>query len=348
MVIKKLFFVFFLPIILFGIVTISASAQQAEINLTASPTSIDVVSPPGTTLSEKVRIRNNADSPIQLKIELKKLVADSTGQISVRDFQKGDDYQQWISIENATLSARPKEWTDIPFTITIPQTAAFSYYWALMVSVESPKSQINTPQAKITGSVAVPILLAIRKNGIIFSGRVDSFATDKGFYEYLPTNFLLTFQNSGNVHVKPRGNIFITDWTGKQIDSIGINEAQGNVLPGSKRTFTSTWDNGFITNEEKIEDGKVVTDSRGNPQTELKIHFDRLLAFRIGKYTATALVVVSGDKRDYSFEQTTSFFVFPWKIVLGTVIFVLLAGIGLANTIKSLFRWIKKMLKKKE
>lgn len=340
-------------LLLFGTVTLvyglsQAVAQQTGINLTASPTSYDLVTTPGTTLNEKVRIRNNTDSPVNLKVELKKLVADATGQITLQDFQKGDDYAQWISVQNASFSAQPKEWSDIPFTLTVPQQAAFSYYWALLVSVESQKSQINTPQTKITGAVAIPVLLAIRRNGLVFSGSIASFKTSNQFYEYLPVDFSLTFKNSGNVHIKPRGNIFITDWTGKQIDSIGINDAQANVLPGSVRTYTSLWNNGFITLEDKIEDGKIVTDAKGNPQKQLKIHFDKLLNFRIGKYTATALVVVSGDKRDYSFEQTVNFYVFPWKIVLGIIAFVLLAGIGLANTVKSLIRGIQKIFIKKD
>ncbi|MDE2025396.1 MAG: hypothetical protein KGJ07_02805 [Patescibacteria group bacterium] len=326
----------------------SAFAQEAGLNLTASPTSYDLVAAPETTLHETLRIRNNTDTPVNLTVSLKKLVADANGQITLQDFQKGDDYAQWISIENASISARLREWVDIPFTLTVPNTAAFSYYWAIVVSQTNQHTTLTGPQAKITGAVAIPVLLAIRKNGLVFSGSITSFQSSQNFYEYLPATFNLTFKNSGNVHIKPRGNIFITDWTGKQVDTIGFNTASANVLPGSQRTFTTIWDNGFITSEEKIEDGKILTDANGKPQTELKIHFDRLLNFRIGKYSATALVVVSGDKRDYSFEQTTNFYVFPWKIIMGIIILVLLAGIGLANTVKSIIFAIKKLFKKKE
>ncbi len=323
-----------------------AFAQQIPFNVTVTPQFFDITTTPGKILTEKVRLRNNNDSPTTYTLSIQKVIADSNGNVSVRDFQQGEDEKSWISISSATVSAQPKEWTDIPLTITIPKDATFEHDLALFISTTSPKKQTNGTQ--ITGSIVIPLLITVQKNGAHIDGKLENFLTNAGWYEYLPVTFSTVFLNRGNVHTQPRGNIFITDWTGRQVATLDINAGQGEVLPNAKRIFTTDWNSGFITYDTKMEDGKPIIDKNGNPQKELKLHFDHVLDFRIGKYTATALLVISGEKRDYSFEQTTSFFVFPWKIVLGILVFVLLAGIGLANTIKSIFMGIRKLFIKHE
>lgn len=339
--------IFFLFLLLFAICYTpfagSAVAQSQPFNVTTSPNAFDLSATPGSTLKQTIKLRNNGDTNQTLKIEIKKLVPTSNGQITILDFKKEEEYQHWIVIggeQNAKSGAvlyptKIKEWTFIPFTINVPETAAFGYYYALVISPESVKTPENTSQTHLTGAVAIPILLAVQKDGMKFEGSFDEFKTNSNFYEYLPTNFMTTFNNTGNVHVKPVGSIFIKDMFGKQVAIVPINKEQGSVLPSAKRTFESTWTDSFIY-YEKQEDGSK----------KLKFKFEKILDLRIGKYTANALVVVSAKDRDYSYEKSTTFWVFPWKIVLGGLIFVILAGIGFISTTKSTAGRISKLFKR--
>ena len=155
-------------------------------------------------------------------------------------------------------------------------------------------------------------------------GKLLSLNVDKNFYEYPPIKFSTVFENIGNVHIRPTGNIFIKDWLGNQVGMIPVNENNGAVLPNVKKTFSSTWDDGFITIEPKIEaNGEPILDKNGKAETELKIRWDKLPSIRIGRYTASEILVVSTANRDIPFTIETSFFVFPWKIAGVILIFVL-------------------------
>lgn len=322
-----------------------ALAQQQQFDISTTPHAFDLTAKPGDTIKKIIRVRNNADTAFKLSVTLKKLIPDTNGKINLVDFTN-EDYRSWIKFDNSSVSALPKEWVDIPFTLSIPKTASYGYYYAIMLSSQDKASQPTTPQAKLTGAVAIPVLLSVEKPGASFTGYLTSFVTNESFFEYLPVTFLTTFTNKGNVHTKPHGNIFITDMTGNTVASLTINKDLGSVLPNGSRTFETVWNDSFITYEPKVEDGKEIMDSSGKPEYHMVFHFDRVLHLRIGKYTAHALLVVSTDTKDISYESSTAFWVFPWKIVSGLIIFVILAGIGLFQTGKSIFRTVRKIFKK--
>lgn len=328
----------FLFIFIIFLSSFSATYAQENLNLTASPSSFDLSMQTGTSRNEILRIHNNNDSALPIVISLKKIIPDTNGSLILEDFQPTDDYKNFITFDTTTVTAQPHEWTIIPFQIKIPQNAAFSYYWAIAIQTGTNTTEAIKPGTKLTAAVAIPVLLRVERNGTIFNADFTDFRASSLFSEYLPTTFLSTIMNKSNVHIKPIGNIFIKDWFGNQIAVIPINKEAGNILPSAKRTFTSAWDDSFITEEPVIINGKTTIHT--------VFHFDKLLNLRMGKYTATALVVVSGDKKDLSYTLTTTFWVFPWKIIIGLFIVIFLAGVGLISTAKSLGQTVKKLLKK--
>lgn len=341
---RSAFFAVALLLLFFSFAVKPLFAQE-RFDLSTTPQSFDLTAKPGTTLHEIIRVRNNTDSAAKLSVSLKKLIPDTGGKINIVDFHN-EDYKDWLQVTNSTVTASSQEWIEVPFTITIPATASYGYYWAVMLSAQDANTKPNSPEAKVTGAIAVPVLLSVEKPGASFKGYLTSFVANNGFFEYLPVTFLTTFANRGNVHVKPHGNIFISDSSGKEVASLSINHDLGSILPGGSRTFQTVWDDSFITRVPKVADGKEMLDKSGKPTYTLQFHFDRVLQLRVGKYTAHALVVVSTDTKDISYEATTTFWVFPWKIVLGGLIFIALAGIGIFQSGKAIIRGIKKLFKK--
>lgn len=325
--------------------TVSAQTQQ-PFNITSSPNSFDIKVDPGSTTTEKMRLRNNSDTPLSLTVSVKKLTPDVNGDVTIADFPMHAAEKDWITVPS-TVSALPREWTTIPFTISIPKEAAFGYYYALFISpADANGNAVTAPQAKLHASLAIPLLVYVQKPGAKTDAQFVSFESNASFFEFLPVTFTTIFANKGNVHSKPVGNIFIKDWTGATVATLDINKTAGSVLPSAKRAFTTVWDDSFITNEPVVEDGKQVVNSHGQPQTKWVFHFDRVLSLRFGKYTAHALVVVSGESHDVSYEMATTFWVFPWRIFLALLLVVILAGVGLLNTIVTLWHHGKRMLGK--
>lgn len=337
-----------LSIVLLSLLITPIFAQEestgGNFDTTVSPVFFDFNAKPGQTINDRIRIRNNTNQTQQLTVTIGLLGGDENGELTVKE--TSDESINWITFEDKTIEALPKEWINIPFSLEVPQNAAYGYYWAISFNSPENKAQDFTG-TRLNASLVVPILLNVHKDGAVTDGNIAQFRTDKSWYEYLPVNFLTTFDNTGNVHIKPKGNIFIEDFFGNQVGSLEINDTQGAILPQTKRTFKSIWDDSFIYIAEKTgSDGNVLFDAYGKAQTELKFNFQKILDLRIGRYTATALVVLSTDTNDVAFERSISFFVFPWKIVIGIVIFLILSLLGLITTTKTISRKVGGLFKR--
>ena len=224
----------FLPIFLLGLVVFFVAKINAQTptpsnyDVTVSPVFFDLTSNPGETVTTKVRIRNNTTSPLPIKLEIKKLTGDENGDLTIKD-SSNDDSLSWITFDNGnTIVANPLEWTDVPFTIKVPQSAAYGYYFAISFTQDNT-SPLKKTGTTITGAAAVPILLNVKKEGAKQDGKLLSFTTDKPWYEYPPVKFSTTFENTGNVHIRPTGNIFIKDMFGREVASLNVNESNGTI-----------------------------------------------------------------------------------------------------------------------
>ena len=340
---KLLLLPFILTLVVLSFAVCKSFAQTpTNYDVTISPIFFDLSADPGSTVTNKIRLRNNTNYPLAIKLGVEKISADLNGNITLKT-DSSDTTLGWITFQNPTFVAQPLEWTDIPFSINIPKDAAYGYYWTITFA-QDKTSPLSRSGVSLTGAAAVPILLDVQKAGAKIQGKLTKFSTDSNFYEFPPVNFQVNFVNSGNVHIRPKGSIFIKDWLGRQLAVLNVNPEQSAVLPNSERSFQSNWDDGFITVEPKTEYGQPKLDKNGKPETELKINWSKILDLRIGRYAATTLLVVSTPQRDIPYSAETSFWIFPWKVVLLILAVVVFAGIGFYNTIKNFVRRIMRLL----
>ena len=303
-----------------SLVTFASAQQTPSLNLTLSPSLLDISSPPDGTINGQFRLRNNLSKPVTLAISVDRLDAGGDGSIKPAKAQAADAYISWLTFENNKLTAAPQEWTNIKYSIKIPKEAAFGYYYAIRISQTGEAQKTNTT---VLGEVVLPLLLDVKKDGSKKEIKLVEFKTNQFVNEYLPVEFVTTVQNSGNVHIKPLGNIFIRGTKEKDLGVIDVNPNLGTVLPGNKRTLTAKWDDGFLVKENVLEDGSPKLDKNNKPLTHLAIHWNKLTAFRIGKYTANLLLVYDNGKKDIPIEATTEFWIIPYTaiaIALGAII----------------------------
>ena len=322
----------------------NAFAQNTATNydVTVSPVFFDLTSNPGGTITDKVRIRNNTTSALPIIVGVKKLTGDENGDLTLKD-TSSDNSLSWINFPQSKIVVAPLEWQDVNFTITIPKDAAYGYYFAITFSQEN-SNKVNGAGTLITGSAAVPILLNVKKEGAKAEANIVDFSTTSFVNEYLPVNFNVKIQNVGNIHVLPHGNIFISDGGNKDVAVLDVNANGGNIIPGTNRNFNTSWDDGFLVKEPVIVDGLEKIDKNGKPEENLVINWDKITSFRIGKYTANLILVFDNGTRDVSLEKTISFWVFPYKAVLGFLIGVIILVLILRFILKS---YINRELKKR-
>ena len=114
------------------------------------------------------------------------------------------------------------------------------------------------------------------------------------------------------------------------ISVLPVNEAAGYIIPGSERSLTSSWSDGFPLS--------VKTDAG----TGTKWDWGRLQDFRFGRYTAKLVAVYDDGERDVPIEAVVSFWVIPWRIILGTLLVLGFVLVGIVTTLKKSSRFIPK------
>jgi hypothetical protein len=324
--------------------TTHAQTPNEGINLQISPLPIELTTKPGSAVTTDLRVRNVGSKTEKLQVRLLAVSEDDNGQVHLSNPRSSDEWVKWVSFDRQTFSAPSNEWQTVKMSVSVPKSAAFGYYFAveyLRASEEAPRP--GTAAAR--GAVATFILLNADSPGAKREAEITGFSADRKSYEFLPANFLVKVKSKGNVHVAPYGNIFITKG-GKQVGIADVNADKGNVLPSGSRFFSSSWRDGFPVYMVKYNGEVPVVDKSGKPKTSLRWDFSHANRLRFGHYTAHLVMVYDNGQRDVPMEATLSFWVIPWRVLIGVVIIGIFMAIGIWSTLRKSTGFIKRFSKK--
>ena len=334
----------------------AGAAESKPLNLVTSPLPISLSVAPGAVVTSDLRVKQAGPNTEHLKVTLMKFSAfGDEGKPRLLDRGPGDDYFDWVKFDKPAFDAPSNVWQNIKMTISVPKSAAFGYYYAVVFSRagddKAPTGEAQ-PTAAYNGGSAVLVLLDAKVPNAKRELSLASFATKHRVYEFLPSEFDVKLKNTGNVHAVPHGNIFIMSGN-KQVASLDLNDAQGNILPGSGRLFPIEWQDGFPHNEKVTEDGKVKLDKHNNPvmhlvwsnggggASEVAPHL------RFGYYTAHLFAVYDDGTRDVPMEATVGFWVIPWRFLLAVLLVILLIGAGVYAATRGAVRGVRTIGRRK-
>jgi hypothetical protein len=319
-------------------------APTEGISLQISPLPIELNAKPGTSTSADLRVRNAGSQDENLQVRLLKVSADDAGNVHLTNPSTSDEFVNWVHFSKTIFNAPPGEWQDITMTVNVPKTAAFGYYFAVEY-LRATAEQAQPGKAVARGAVATFILLNADAPGAKRQAQIVSFSADKKSYEFLPAAFTVKVRSTGNVHVAPHGNIFILHGK-KQVGSIQVNSAEGNILPDSSRFFEAAWNDGFPVPSAKYNGETPVLDKNGKQVYAHKWDFSKANRLRFGHYTAHLVLVYDNGQRDVPMEAYVSFWVIPWR-VLGVLLIVLIfVAVGLWSTFRKWSNLIKRFRSK--
>lgn len=327
----------------FFIVSSVQAQTEGSLSLITSPLPISLTTEPGTSVSTELKIKNGGLADEELKITLMKFRAyEASGKPQLMEREEGDTFFDWVRFSESSFTLAPNEWKTVTATFDIPKEASFGYYYAFVFSRAQEEKPLEESQTAIVGGTAVLVLLEARVPDAKRQVEVTEFSLDRAFYEFLPATFTVRLKNTGNVHIAPRGNIFIDRGNTRDIAILEINQEKGSILPNSSREFDTTWSDGFPVYEKKIMDGKVVLDTNGQAEKKLTWDWNDASKLRFGKYTAKMLLIYDDGQRDIPIEGEVSFWVVPWRLLVGTLVIALFAFIGIRSTLKNIWRRIMK------
>ena len=334
-----------------GVLAVTPALAQStgELRLTTSPLPINLHVTPGSSVSAALKIKNDGNQSETLKAVLMKFKADPvTGATVLADREPTDSYFDWVTFSDPTFALPSNEWKTVTATFSVPDTAAFDYYYAV-VFLRADQGINPSGKTVLNGGTATLVLLTVDVPGAKKQLDLEKFSVDRNIFEFLPASFDVKIRNTGNVHVIPHGNIFISRDGGKDIAVLDVNATQGSTLPNAPRTFTTDWSDGFpVYVAEEDGNGIKQKDAKGNLIEELKWDWANASHLRFGKYTAKLLLVYDDGQRDVPIESQVTFWVIPWRLVGGGLVVLIFVLIGLKSTLSSWYRKARGFLGKGE
>jgi hypothetical protein len=310
--------------------------SSGEFSLQVSPSPLIHTVEPGETKEMEVKIRNNGDRQEELKIEPRSFKVSADGEDIELNDTPPDDVKDWISFSEPRFTLIPGQEKSQKVRVNVPKDAGFSYAFALVISRQRDPVAVKGGQA-IKGSLALFTLINVDRPGAVRKLEISKFSMNKRVYEYLPAELTITFKNTGNTIAQPYGDVFFLRTPGdtKQLGNIPVNDKRGYILPGTSRTLKVQWDDGFpVYRQVEVETGKT--------ETRLDWNWGNAANTRIGKYTAQVVAIYNDGKRDVPIEGTISFWVIPWKILLGITLIVLLVAFSVGSVIWRVVRYSRR------
>jgi hypothetical protein len=239
-------------LIFFGFFTLNASAfviEQVKVDevndFVIQPAKMEIFADPGETVTKSVTITNRSAETVNFRLELEDFVGSEDGSVAVKLL--GNDtspysFKSIIKPEINEFSLKFGERITIPLTIAIPAgQAPGGYYTSVIVSNAPSKEGGVSAGARTISRVAE--LIFIRVNGeVLEEGALRDFrmSPPAKFYKSGPYKFEFLFENTGNVHLTPYGEINIRNIFGTIVAKVPVDAYYS--LPHSQRYREVTFD----------------------------------------------------------------------------------------------------------
>ncbi len=257
---------------------------------------------PGETVVQEITITNRISDGRTFILEVDDITGSSDGStaVTLADGVRGPySIRDYISFPQKSITLNLGERARIPVTITLPKDAEpGGLYGSVLVSTDrSPEDNGDGSRTPVIARIGSLFFVTV-EGDVERTGKVTGIATtdNKAWYEKGPINLGIFYENNGSVHLNPYGEISIKNMFGEEVGFVELEP--WFVLPKSLRTREVAWDREFL----------------------------------LGRYVVTARINRGYD--DIVDEVTTTFWVLPWKIVLG----IFLGIFVLVFALRSFFR----------
>lgn len=292
--------------------------------LTFSPPSFDFSANPGDTINEAVRVHNEGNETLTLKVAGMNFMSqpgDETSGIPefypAVELRDGHGLAPWLSFVNQEVTLRPGERGSMFFEIKVPSDAGpGSYFGAAVITSLSPEQDQGV---SVIGNTAVLIMLKVRGE-VVEDAKLTGFTVTPKLADSLPVTFEARIENGGTVHLRPFGEVIVKDVFGRTAAVVPINRLEyKSVLPGGARRFSATW------SREKLPEGASMWERQRKN-------------FAFGPYTAELAMQYGQQKKLLA--ASARFWVVPWLTILGTAAS---AAIALA-VLSGFLRWYRRRI----
>ncbi len=206
--------------------------------LTIRPLKEEINVNPGSVTVISIDVGNSEPNPVLVSLKTRSFHAGI--QEGVADFDAKDDskYLKWVQLPQNELSLLPNQSKKISYTLVVPPDVEPGGYYFAVFARTRPVDQTNS--TVFSNELGVLYFLTVNgdiKNDVVLSN--FQFVPTKLFF--FPARFSYILHNQGNIHLKPQGDIHITNiFSKKKVDQV-LNVDEKIILPETSRVFSSVW-----------------------------------------------------------------------------------------------------------
>lgn len=235
-IIMKKQFATILSLLFFFVSTTSVLAA----NISVSPLLIEYTTEARDIKQETIKIKNFSDVPIRLFASVNEITLGEDGQIlefmTPSMVDRSVAVTSWIEISRSRIEIPPGGEKEVPVTIRINPTAAAGKYHAFIGfsnAANRDEAEAKTMAGQGDG-VIVRISIDEKQSEFL---RLVRFVTDRFVLDNGHQRIAYEVQNTGEVPLKPTGEIVFYDGRGREVSSMLVNKDGGEVLPGETKEF---------------------------------------------------------------------------------------------------------------
>jgi hypothetical protein len=228
-------------------------AQTDELKMTITPLIIKNNLDKGDEWASAIRVINNNAEPITVYTQVLDFKSREDGNtpefIYPEEDAKGYEshlLSRWVDVLPGPIEIPAQQSMQIPFSIKLPQEAEPGGHYAAILVGTRPMQDRGRGTALTTSSYISSLLMINVKGDMIEKGEVREFSVRQSVYQEPKADFVFKFENKGNIHLQPQGEIKVFDMFGRERGSVDINRRTdtGNVLPKSVREWSLAWPDG--------------------------------------------------------------------------------------------------------
>jgi hypothetical protein len=187
-------------------------------------------------------IANNSDQPETFEVSSVDMgTLEDTGGVILsglpQDYQQKYGLAKWLKLSATKVTVKAHNKSAVSFSVKNEDGLSPGGHYGALV-VRSSRSASDPAERRVALSPQAASLLFLKKvGGERYGLRVSAIDSDKSMW-HMPTKIALELENTGNVHVVPRGIVRIKNTVGHEIARGIVNPESGLVLPERSRTFS--------------------------------------------------------------------------------------------------------------
>jgi hypothetical protein len=266
-----------------------AAKAQEQRGLEISPFLIDLNVPKGGSIESQIEVANRGSETLRFAVVSRDFLPGDNGQPAFVPDEQIQDHtfslSSWINLQSpAELTLAPGQSSTVRFSVSPPaNTEDGTHYGAILFTL------IDAAAAPVAGQVqqSVGTILLVSYGQPQASAELRLQPKQTIFWTADTVEVGTLFSNTGNGHVRPKGEIYFKNLFGQTVGSAFVNRDAASVLPKTERQFASAWLPSWLS---------------------------------FGPYTAEA-VVIYGQERLEIRDQVV-IWILPWYLIAAGIVFL--------------------------